>query len=158
MRKDIQGLRAIAVFAVVLYHFWPERLTGGYVGVDVFFVISGFLITLHLLKKPPVTWRTLADFWARRVRRLIPAATLVLAATVVASVLWLPQTMIARVLKEAVAAAIYGQNWILAATATDYMASAEAATPIQHYWSLSIEEQFYLMWPIIIGGVFLLAR
>ncbi len=158
IRKDIQALRAIAVIAVLIYHFWPYRLTGGYVGVDVFFVISGFLITLHLLKKPPVSWKTLADFWARRIRRLLPAATLVLSATVISALLWLPETMVMRVLHEVVAAAVYGQNWVLAATATDYLAATEAASPVQHYWSLSIEEQFYVVWPLIIGGVFLLGR
>lgn len=157
-RKDIQGLRAIAVIVVLLFHFWPHRLPGGYVGVDVFFVISGFLITLHLLKKPPVTWKALVDFWARRIKRLIPAATVVLAATLVASLLWLPETMIQRVLHEVVTSAVYVQNWALAATATDYLAATEAPSPVQHYWSLSIEEQYYAIWPVIIGGIFLLGR
>lgn len=157
-RKDIQGLRAIAVIAVLLFHFWPNRLPGGYVGVDIFFVISGFLITLHLLKKPPVTWKALVDFWARRIKRLIPAATVVLAATIVASLLWLPETMIQRVLHEAVTAALYVQNWALSLSATDYLAATDAPTPIQHYWSLSIEEQYYAIWPVIIGGMFLLGR
>ena len=157
-RRDIQGLRAIAVVAVLLYHFWPHRLTGGYVGVDVFFVISGFLITLHLLKKPPTSKKQLIDFWARRIKRLIPAATTVLFATVVASLLWLPETMIQGVLKEAVVSAIYGQNWLLAINATDYLASTDAPSPLQHYWSLSIEEQYYVLWPIIIGGIFLLGK
>lgn len=158
MRKDIQGLRALAVVVVLLYHFWPDRLPGGYVGVDVFFVISGFLITLHLLKKPPVTWGGLASFWARRIKRLIPAATVVLFATVLAALLWLPETMVVRVLYEAAAAAVYGENWMLAAAATDYLAATEASSPVQHYWSLSIEEQFYLVWPVTIGGLFLLGR
>lgn len=157
-RKDIQGLRAIAVIVVLLFHFWPHRLPGGYVGVDVFFVISGFLITLHLLKKPPVTWKALVDFWARRIRRLVPAATVVLAATVVASLLWLPETMIQRVLHEVVASAVYVQNWALSLSATDYLAATDAPSPVQHYWSLSIEEQYYAVWPVIIGGIFLLGR
>ena len=158
IRKDIQGLRAIAVMAVVLFHFWPNYLSGGYVGVDVFFVISGFLITSHLLRKPPVTKKALVDFWARRVKRLIPAATVVLFATVLAALAWLPETMIQRTLHEAAAAAIYGENWMLAWQATDYLASTDAPSPIQHYWSLSIEEQYYVVWPLIIGGVFLLGR
>ena len=83
VRGDIQGLRAVAVLIVLLFHFWPEVLTGGYVGVDVFFVISGFLISSHLLRSPPTTPRRLGAFWARRVRRLLPAASLVLATTLV---------------------------------------------------------------------------
>lgn len=158
LRKDIQGLRAIAVVAVLLFHFWPNYLTGGYVGVDIFFVISGFLITSHLLRKPPVTRKALADFWARRVKRLIPAATIVLFFTVIATLVWLPDTMVQRTLQEAAAAAVYGENWMLAAQATDYLASTEAPTPIQHYWSLSIEEQYYVFWPLLIGMVFLLGR
>ncbi len=158
IRKDIQGLRAIAVVAVLVFHFWPERLPGGYVGVDIFFVISGFLITSHLLRKPPISRKMLVDFWARRIRRLIPAATLVLFATVIASIVWLPETMLQKTVHEAAAAAVYGENWMLAASATDYLASEEAPSPIQHYWSLSIEEQYYLFWPIIIGAIFLLGR
>lgn len=158
IRKDIQGLRAIAVVAVLLFHFWPERLTGGYVGVDVFFVISGFLITSHLIRKPPVTRQMLIDFWARRIKRLIPAATVVLFVTVIASIVWLPETQLQRTVYESAAAAVYGENWMLAASATDYLASEEAPSPIQHYWSLSIEEQYYALWPLVIGGVFLLSR
>ena len=85
MRADIQGLRAVAVLVVLLFHFWPKRLTGGYVGVDVFFVISGFLISSHLLRTPPTSPRLLAAFWARRVRRLLPAASLVLLVSFVAA-------------------------------------------------------------------------
>src|SRR5699024_5599713 len=77
-RSDIQGLRALAVGIVLLYHLWPDRFVGGFVGVDVFFVISGFLITSHLIKSPPRSWGDVAKFWARRVRRLLPASLLVL--------------------------------------------------------------------------------
>jgi peptidoglycan/LPS O-acetylase OafA/YrhL len=157
-RKDIQGLRAIAVALVVVYHFWPNRLTGGYVGVDVFFAISGFLITLHLLERPIRRPADLFAFWARRVRRLIPAATLVLVATLVASVVWLPQTVHARVAKEVIASAFYVENWMLAWTSTDYLATDQLHSPTQHYWSLSVEEQFYIMWPVIIGLAFLVCR
>ena len=107
-RRDIQGLRAVAVVMVVLVHFWPHRLTGGYVGVDVFFVISGFLITDHLLRKPPTSPRLLAAFWARRVRRLLPAATLVLGVTVMAILAWLPDTLLPQTLRHAGAAS--GRN------------------------------------------------
>ncbi len=157
-RKDIQALRAVAVALVVLYHFWPQRLTGGYVGVDVFFVISGFLITLHLLERPIRGGKDLFRFWARRIRRLIPAATVVLVATLAASMVWLPQTVHARVAKEVLASAFYVENWMLAWSSTDYLATDQLHSPTQHYWSLSVEEQFYIVWPVLIGLAFLVCR
>ncbi|MGY6500035.1 MAG: acyltransferase family protein [Acidimicrobiales bacterium] len=150
LRSDIQGLRALAVVAVLVYHLWPHRLTGGYVGVDVFFVISGFLITGHLLRTPVDGPGALLGFWARRVRRLIPAATVVLLATLAASLVWLPVTVRSAMAREVVASALYVQNWVLASSATDYLAAEAQPTPVQHYWSLSIEEQFYLVWPVVI--------
>ncbi len=152
-RRDIQGLRALAVVAVVIYHFWPGRLTGGFVGVDVFFVISGYLITDHLLRKPPTSPRLLAAFWARRVRRLLPAATLVLLATLAASIVWAPRTMLIGIAREAGAAALYGENWYLAITNSDYLAAHETASPVRHYWSLSVEEQFYIIWPLLLAAL-----
>ncbi|MCZ2261527.1 acyltransferase [Isoptericola sp. QY 916] len=151
VRTDVQGLRALAVSAVLVYHLLPGTVTGGYVGVDVFFVISGFLITSHLLRRPVRGVGDLLEFWARRVRRLIPAATVVLVATLAATLLWLPSTMHARVAREVAAAALYMENWALARSATDYLAAEELASPVQHYWSLSVEEQFYVLWPVLIG-------
>ena len=159
MRGDIQGMRAIAVAIVVLYHFFPNRLTGGYVGVDVFFVISGFLITGHLLRELDATGTIrLGRFYARRIRRLLPAAILVLALTVVAALLLLPSSQVLETLRQAAASATYVENWMLQASAVDYMAQDAASTPIQHYWSLSVEEQFYLIWPAIILVITVLAR
>lgn len=149
-RKDIQGLRAIAVALVVLYHLWPNRLSGGFVGVDVFFVISGFLITSHLLLNPPAQGRALLDFWGRRIRRLLPASLLVLAATAVATRLVAPSTRWEDIANQIIMSALYVENWALANTSTDYLAAEAAATPVQHFWSLSVEEQFYLLWPILI--------
>ncbi|MDT0275043.1 acyltransferase family protein [Blastococcus goldschmidtiae] len=149
-RADIQGLRAVAVGLVVLYHLWPNRLTGGFVGVDVFFVISGFLITSHLWMHPPGSARDLAQFWARRVRRLLPASLLVLAATAVATRVVAPETQWAATAREIIASALYVQNWQLASTSVDYLLAGAAASPVQHFWSLSVEEQFYLLWPVFI--------
>lgn len=157
MRKDIQGLRAIAVLAVLLYHFWPSRLTGGYVGVDIFFVISGFLITSHLIRTPPTSFRKLTDFWARRIKRLLPAAALVLLVTLAAGLIFLPSTMTSRLMRETASAAVYVENWTLASSQTDYLSKEDASSPIQHFWSLSVEEQFYLVWPLLIGAAFLLS-
>lgn len=149
-RADIQGLRALAVGLVVLYHFWPQRLTGGYVGVDVFFVISGFLITTHLLERPPGRPRDLAEFWGRRIRRLLPAAILVILVTLAVTWLVAPETLWRSSAVQGLASATYVQNWVLAREAVDYLAADNTATAVQHYWSLSIEEQFYLVWPVLI--------
>ena len=157
-RPDIQGLRAVAVLLVVAYHLRVEGLPGGFVGVDVFFVISGFLITTHLVQRPPTGSRDLLEFWGRRIRRILPAAFLVLAVTAIASRAFAPETRWAANAAEIIASALYVQNWVLAANATDYLAAADAATPVQHYWSLAVEEQFYLFWPIVILAAYAIAR
>ena len=151
VRTDIQGLRAIAVLLVLGFHLWPEHLGGGFVGVDVFFVISGFLITGHLVRHPPRTVSDVARFWARRLRRLLPASLLVIAATVAAGVLLFPVTRLAPLATDALASTFYAENWRLAASSIDYLAERIPASPLQHYWSLGVEEQFYLVWPVLIG-------
>ncbi|MDQ0709383.1 peptidoglycan/LPS O-acetylase OafA/YrhL [Arthrobacter woluwensis] len=157
-RTDIQALRALAVAAVVVNHLWPAALPGGYVGVDIFFVISGFLITRHLVGELRGTGRVrFAAFYARRMRRLLPAALLVSVVGLVASWFILPYSRWLDVAWETLAASFYGENWMLAAKSIDYSADHELATPVQHYWSLSVEEQFYLIWPLLLAGAFLLA-
>ncbi len=151
VRGDIQGLRAVAVVIVLVFHFWPTGLTGGYVGVDVFFVISGFLISSHLLRSPPTTLAALGAFWGRRIRRLLPAASLVLAVTLLAGLVWLPSTQLPTLAREVAASAVSLENWALAQSATDYFAAENAPSPVQHYWSLSVEEQFYVLWPLLIA-------
>ncbi|NUT50424.1 MAG: acyltransferase [Saccharothrix sp.] len=150
-RTDIQSLRAIAVLAVVVNHLWPGALTGGYVGVDVFFVISGFLISSHLDREITATGRVrLGRFYARRVRRLLPAALLVLGASLAAAYFLLPYPRWEAAAAESFAAASYWENWLLAAKSVDYSAANATASPVQHYWSLSVEEQFYLVWPLLL--------
>ena len=158
LRPDIQGLRAVAVAAVVVFHLWPGALPGGYVGVDVFLVVSGFLITSHLLRHPPSSLVDAGRFWGRRVRRLLPASALVIVASVIATALIAPETLHAASGREAVASGLYVQNWYLARTAGDYLAGDDAATALRHYWTLSVEEQFYLVWPVLIGVAAWLAR
>ena len=156
---EVQALRAVAVSLVVLYHLWPNRLPGGFVGVDVFFVISGFLITSHLHREVDRSGRiALATFYARRARRLLPAALLVMLAGAVATVVFLPAPRWSAAAGELLASALYGQNWLLAGRAVDYSAAQNAASPFQHFWSLSVEEQFYLLWPPLILLLLLLAR
>jgi peptidoglycan/LPS O-acetylase OafA/YrhL len=150
-RPDIQALRAIAIGAVVLNHLWPTHLTGGYVGVDVFFVISGFLITSHLVREASATGRiALASFYARRVRRLLPAALLVLVVSAIGTLLLLPYPRWSRAGAEIMASAGYVENWYLSAMSVNYSAINDQATVAQHYWSLSVEEQFYLLWPLLL--------
>jgi len=150
-RRDIQGLRALAVVLVVVFHLWPGRLTGGFVGVDIFFVISGFLITAHLFREIEQTGSvSLAGFWARRIRRLLPAGFVVLAASAVASAIWIPRSLLEQTMVEIGAAATYSLNWVLAANSVDYLAADNDASIVQHYWSLAVEEQFYLIWPLLI--------
>lgn len=152
-RTDIQALRALAIVIVVLNHLWPTRFGGGYVGVDVFFVISGYLITAHLFGELAETGRIrLGRFYARRIRRLLPAALLVLAVSAVLVVFFLPFTRWMRNAAEIAASAAYVENWLLASFAVNYSASTDAASVAQHYWSLSVEEQFYILWPLLLVG------
>ncbi|TDE15896.1 acyltransferase family protein [Jiangella asiatica] len=150
-QPEIQGLRAVAVLLVVVFHLWPTQLTGGFVGVDVFFVISGYLITAHIFREVQRTGTiSLRRFWARRIRRLLPASLLVLALSAAATVLFLPPTVWSDTARQIAASALYVQNWALAGDAVDYMAQDNVPTVAQHYWSLSVEEQFYLVWPILV--------
>ena len=157
-RPEIQGLRAVAVLLVVVFHLWPEQVSGGFVGVDVFFVISGYLITAHIYREAATTGTLkLRRFWARRIRRLLPASLLVLALSAVATVAFLPATLWGITARQIGASALYVQNWALAGDAVDYMAKDNVPTVAQHYWSLSVEEQFYLVWPVLVLGLVLLA-
>lgn len=158
-RTDIQALRALAVGLVVLNHLWPNRITGGFVGVDVFFVISGFLITAHLTKEIIGTAKlSLARFYARRIKRLLPVAFLVLALGSVAVFLWVPYSEWERTAREVLMSVLYIENWSLAAQSVDYSALNGNATIAQHYWSLSVEEQFYFVWPLVLYGLYVLGK
>ena len=148
-RADIQALRAVAVALVVLTHLWPNRLTGGYIGVDIFFVISGFLITSHLAKEIfGTSTLSFGRFYARRIKRLLPAAFIVLAVGTVGVVIWVPYSQWQPTAHEVMASAFYVENWSLAGQSIDYSAINDQATIAQHYWSLSVEEQFYFLWPL----------
>jgi peptidoglycan/LPS O-acetylase OafA/YrhL len=150
-RPDIEGLRAVAVLLVLLYHAAVPGFGGGYVGVDVFFVLSGFLITGLLLRELERTGSiSLPSFYARRLRRLLPAVALLIVVTVAVSVVVLSPLRAGDVAADGVAAALYASNLRFAVQATDYLQSELAPSPLLHLWSLGVEEQFYLFWPALL--------
>lgn len=149
--KDIEGLRAIAVLSVLLYHA-HLGFPGGYAGVDVFFVLSGFLITGLLLTEHESKEKvTLREFWARRARRLLPAASLVIISTLIAAVFLLDPISRERLTADAFSAAGFVANIRFGAEGADYFAAQQSPSALQHWWSLAVEEQFYLVWPIAIA-------
>jgi len=162
-RPDIEGLRGVAILLVVFYHVGLPGFSGGYVGVDVFFVLSGYLITGLLVKEIEETGRLrLTRFYGRRARRLLPALTLTVMVTCVASFLLLSPVEQTDILHSALATVAYGSNIYFAKVATFYLSHASDSNPFLHTWTLSVEEQFYLMWPLLVlltlkGGRRLLA-
>jgi len=158
-RQDIQGLRAVAVALVVVYHLFPKHLSGGFVGVDVFFVISGFLISGHLLREVTATGRVdVPRFWLRRARRLLPAAVVVILAVAAIALFVVPMTAWRELGVQTFASLFYFENWRLALNADSYTAAAPSSSPFQHFWSLSVEEQFYIFWPFVFLVMALFAR
>ncbi len=151
-RADIQGLRAVAVLTVVLWHANPAIVPGGFIGVDVFFVISGFLMTGVLLSQIERDGRVdLPAFYARRARRLLPAAVVALLGAAAVTVALLPVTRWIDVGKDIAASALYVVNWRMASSSVDYLAHEGLPSPVQHFWSLSVEEQYYVVWPLLLG-------
>ncbi len=152
-RADVDGLRAVAVLAVVAHHAWPGLLAGGFYGVDVFFVISGFLITGILMRERAGGPRALLAFYARRVRRILPAMTVMLATvTAAALILMTPQDLALFGRSMASVGALSSNRFFL--SMTGYFAPEAAQQPLLHTWSLSIEEQFYLIWPAAVLALF----
>ena len=151
-RGDIQGMRAVAVLAVMLSHAEIAGFAGGYVGVDVFFVISGFLITGILAREVTKTGRvSIAGFYSRRALRILPAATVALLVVCAVSLLVYTTSNLRLVLQDIGAAALFSANIDFALAGTDYFSTNAFVSPVQHFWSLAVEEQFYLVWPAVIG-------
>jgi peptidoglycan/LPS O-acetylase OafA/YrhL len=147
-RRDIEGLRAVAVLLVLVYHARFDLFSGGFIGVDVFFVLSGFLITSLILRELTSTGSvSLSNFWARRARRLLPASGLVIVATLFFGRFVLDGLSQAELSRDAIAASAFVVNIRFAAIGTDYLASQLPPSPLLHFWSLAVEEQFYLVWP-----------
>ncbi|WP_412741468.1 acyltransferase family protein [Krasilnikovia sp. MM14-A1004] len=158
-RPDIEGLRAVAILTVLGFHAGVPHFSGGYVGVDVFFVVSGFLITGLLLARVTANGTfSLADFYARRARRILPAAGVTLAATAAACYLLLAPLARVDVAYDLIAAAVSAANWRFVAGQTDYLAAHAEPSPVLHFWSLAVEEQFYLGWAPVLLLVAVLAR
>jgi peptidoglycan/LPS O-acetylase OafA/YrhL len=151
-------MRTIAVGSVLAAHAGVPFLAGGFIGVDIFFVLSGFLITGLLAREVSRSGRvSLATFWARRVKRLLPASATVLVFSALVTYLYLPITQRKDFGGDIVSAALYVVNWRLAARGVDYQAEDIGESPVQHYWSLAVEEQFYVVWPILMLVVAVLA-
>lgn len=149
-RPDVEGLRAIAVAMVLLYHAGISWAKGGFAGVDVFFVISGFLITGLLVKEVERTGKiSLLDFYARRAKRLLPASATVICASALLAAITLPVTRWRETGGDLVAAAFYFINWRLAWRSEDYLAEDSVPSLAQHFWSLAVEEQYYFVWPLL---------
>lgn len=151
-RGDIDGLRAVSILAVVAFHVGIPYVNGGYVGVDVFFVISGFLITKLLLEEKARTGRIdLAGFWARRVRRILPSLLFVIATSLLAGMFVLERVSgeVGNLAKAAIAALILNANHYFLMAEGDYFGAALEANPWLHLWTLSVEEQFYLIWHLL---------
>jgi peptidoglycan/LPS O-acetylase OafA/YrhL len=159
-RPDIEGLRAIAVVAVVLFHADVPGVGGGFVGVDVFFVISGFLITGLLWREVSTAGTVrLRRFYGARARRLLPASATVGVITAIGSAVLLPPLQARSVMGDGIASALYVSNYRFILQGVDYFAAHLPPSPFQHYWSLGVEEQFYLVWPaLIIGTAWLIRR
>src|SRR3954454_20847597 len=153
-RPDIEGLRALAIGTVLLCHAGVPFLAGGYVGVDVFFVISGFLITRLLLGELERTGRiSLRGFYGRRAKRLLPLTAVLLAAVGGLSLLILSPLRAVEVSGDIISSALYTANWHFAAQSVDYFAQDVEPSPVLHLWSLAIEEQFYVVWPSLLLAV-----
>jgi len=148
-RADIDGLRAVAVVAVLGFHGFPGYVPGGFLGVDIFFVLSGYLITGLLLAETARGDFSFANFYTRRIRRLFPAALLVIAAVCIAGYFLLFSHEFALLARHAAASLFFGEN-ILLAFEVGYFDVAAAAKPLLHFWSLAVEEQFYLLWPLLL--------
>jgi len=158
-RPDVEGLRAIAVGLVLIYHGGVTFVSGGYIGVDVFFVISGFLITGLLIRELERTNTiSLPTFYARRAKRLLPATAVVIITTAALVFAFVPRVRWADIGGDLIGSAIYLVNWRFADRSVDYLAEGSGASPMQHFWSLAVEEQYYLVWPVLVLLFTLYAR
>ena len=155
-RPEIEGVRALAALMVAVYHIWIGKVSGG---VDVFFVISGFLITTTLISRLQYKGELdIKGYLLNLARRLIPLSFLVLFFIVIASYMLLPEVRWSETIKEFIATAFYYENWQLANTSVDYLANNSEQSPVQHYWAMSIQGQFYVIWAVVIAFCVLIGK
>lgn len=155
-RPELEGIRAVAAFLVAVYHIWLGRVSGG---VDVFFVVSGYLITMSLLNRMFVRDAfSYREYLVGLARRLFPLAYTVIGVVIVVSIILLPLPLWPETIREALASIFYFENWQLSWKAVDYLAQNNEASPFQHFWALSLQGQFYITWPIVIGIVYVLTK
>ncbi len=154
-RNCLDGIRGLAVLTVVFFHLELGWMRGGYLGVDVFFVLSGFLISTLLIREWTKHGRIdLKGFWVRRARRLLPAMLVVLAAVAAFAVFLAQPEQLSDIRSQGLASLFYVTNWARAAEKTSYFDTFAAKSPLEHYWSLAIEEQFYVVWPLVVMALF----
>jgi peptidoglycan/LPS O-acetylase OafA/YrhL len=155
-RPHLDGLRCVAVYLVLAYHAGPGWFRRGFIGVDIFFVLSGYLVT-RILLRDLVSMRRIdvRRFYARRVRRILPAATVVLIVTALAYAAVATRLQMFNALDGFRAAFLYVSNWFFIHESIDYFGTNINRSPVLQFWSLSVEEQFYLLWPIALTGLFL---
>lgn len=149
MRRDIQALRGFSILVVLLYHAQFGWLTGGFLGVDIFFVISGFVITSKLMEGEGSFGRQVKEFYLRRAKRIVPASLTVTLLTSIFAIFYLPAIERSKYSIDALASSLFSANLNFARLGNDYLAQSSAPSPFLHYWSLGVEEQFYLLWPIL---------
>ncbi|OQR86729.1 acyltransferase 3, partial [Achlya hypogyna] len=152
-RPDIDGLRCLAVVPVVLFHAYPTSVPGGFIGVDVFFVISGFLISGILFKEVQQRKFTYANFYSRRIRRIFPALILVLTFTLVAGCFWYLEDALVSMADTLAAGVVFGANIQVLLLKQTYFSASVKEDPLLHLWSLGVEEQFYIFWPLFVAIV-----
>jgi peptidoglycan/LPS O-acetylase OafA/YrhL len=158
-RPSIDGLRTVAIYLVVLFHAGVVGVANGFIGVDVFFVLSGYLVTNMMMSEHRRTGRlSLRRFYARRVRRLLPAAVVLVVIVSGLTTLVLPRLTRLTFVDDARSSLLYVANWHFLGEATDYFADDVGRSPFLHFWSLAIEEQFYFVYPLVLVGLLLAAR
>ena len=150
IRKDIEGMRALAVGFVLLFHAGVTQISGGYIGVDMFFVVSGYIITSLMLREQDAYGTiSLKNFWARRARRILPLASIVIISTLLLGLWTLDDSRIPSLINDSIFSSLFAANMLFAFRGGGYLTGLAPESPLLHLWSLAVEEQFYIIWPLL---------